>query len=150
MALYDTSEGQATFLPLYGLLESGVLWAPGWEKCDMAYSFNSAPVECKAVKNTATVSFATVSANNKVAKANRTIGSFKYHGSVSLSQTTKAEVNTANAFVQHNIPQAVADHFSPLFKDILPDSEITKGYASASTKTTCMINGLWSLTSNLH
>lgn len=43
--------------------------------------------------------------------------------------------------MQHNIPIAVTDHLSPLLKDIFPDSEIAKGYASASTKTTCMING---------
>ena len=33
------------------------------------------------------------------------------------------------------------DHLSPLLKDIFSDSEIAAGYASASTKTTCMING---------
>lgn len=43
--------------------------------------------------------------------------------------------------VQHNIPYAVTDHLSPLFKDIFPDSEIAKGYASARTKTTCVVNG---------
>jgi hypothetical protein len=47
----------------------------------------------------------------------------------------------ANLLVQHNIPLAVTDHLSPLLKDIFPDSEIAKGYASASTKTTCLING---------
>ena len=50
-------------------------------------------------------------------------------------------MKTANALVQHNIPLAVADHLSPLFRDIFPDSDIAKGYASASTKTTCIING---------
>lgn len=50
-------------------------------------------------------------------------------------------MKVANALVQHNIPLAVADHLSPLLKDIFPDSDIAKGYASASMKTTCMING---------
>ena len=54
-------------------------------------------------------------------------------------------MKTANALVQHNIPLAVADHLSPLFRDIFPDSDIAKGYASASTKTTCIINGWFSL-----
>ena len=43
--------------------------------------------------------------------------------------------------VQHNVPLAVTDHLSPLFKDIFPDSQIAKGYASARTKTTCILNG---------
>lgn len=42
--------------------------------------------------------------------------------------------------VEHNVPLAVSDHLSPLFKDIFPDSEIAKNYASARTKTTCIIN----------
>lgn len=33
------------------------------------------------------------------------------------------------------------DHLSPLLKDIFPDSEIAAGFASASTKTACMVNG---------
>ena len=56
-------------------------------------------------------------------------------------QTTRAEVKIANALVQNNIPLAFTDHLSPLLKDIFPDSEIAKGYASASTKTTCLVNG---------
>lgn len=43
--------------------------------------------------------------------------------------------------MQHNIPIAVTDHLSPMFRDIFPDSDSAKGYASASTKTTCLING---------
>ena len=30
---------------------------------------------------------------------------------------------------------------SPLLRDIFPDSEISQGYACASTKSTCIING---------
>ena len=43
--------------------------------------------------------------------------------------------------VQHNIPLSFADHLSPLLKDIFPDSVTAKAYASASTKTTCIVNG---------
>eukprot|EP00118_Oscarella_pearsei_P009420 m.54316 g.54316 ORF g.54316 m.54316 type:complete len:171 (+) comp34346_c0_seq6:639-1151(+) len=32
------------------------------------------------------------------------------------------------------------DHLSPLFKDIFPDSKIAKGFASARTKTSCILN----------
>ena len=53
----------------------------------------------------------------------------------------RSEVKVANALVQHNIPLAFSDHLSPLLRSAFPDSEIAKSYASASTKTTCMING---------
>ncbi len=43
--------------------------------------------------------------------------------------------------MHHNIPIAVTDHLSPLFKDIFTDSEIAKGYASCKTKTMCIVNG---------
>jgi hypothetical protein len=43
--------------------------------------------------------------------------------------------------VQKNLPLAVADELTPLFRDIFPDSEIAKGYASRQTKTACIING---------
>ena len=39
-----------------------------------------------------------------------------------------------------NIPLAFANNLSPLLYDIFPDSKIAKKYASAATKTTCMIN----------
>ena len=41
----------------------------------------------------------------------------------------------------HNIPIAVADHLSPIFKNIFPDSQIAKMYSCASTKTACILNG---------
>lgn len=41
----------------------------------------------------------------------------------------------------HNIPIAVADHLTSLFKDNFPDSEIAKAYSCARTKTTCNLNG---------
>ena len=48
-------------------------------------------------------------------------------------------MKVANFLVQHNVP--LADHLSPLFQNIFPDSEIAKSYASAGTKTTCIANG---------
>lgn len=46
----------------------------------------------------------------------------------------------SNFLVEHNIPFAVTNHLSPLFRDIFPDSSIAKKYASCSMKTTCMLN----------
>ena len=43
--------------------------------------------------------------------------------------------------VQYNIPFAVADELSPLFRDIFTDSEIAKNYSARRTKTACIING---------
>ena len=47
----------------------------------------------------------------------------------------------AAVIVHNNIPFAAADTFSPLFKEMFPASEIAKSYASARTKTTCIVNG---------
>ena len=40
---------------------------------------------------------------------------------------------------QHNVPLALADHLSPLIRDVL-DSEVAKGYSCAKTKTSCILN----------
>ena len=37
------------------------------------------------------------------------------------------------------MPLALADHLSPLIRDIF-DGEVVKGYACAKTKTTCILN----------
>ena len=50
-------------------------------------------------------------------------------------------MKVANLLVQHNVPLAVADHLSPLVRDIFSDSETAQDYASARTKTTCIVNG---------
>ena len=53
----------------------------------------------------------------------------------------RAEVKVSTVLAHHNIPIAVSDHLTPLFKDIFPDSEIAKAYSCARTKTTCILNG---------
>ena len=53
----------------------------------------------------------------------------------------RAEVKLSTVLAHHNIPIAVSDHLSSLFKDIFPDSEIAKAYSCAQTKTTCILNG---------
>ena len=45
-------------------------------------------------------------------------------------QVIRAEVKVANFMVEHNVPLAVPDHLSPLFRDIFSDSSIAKKYAS--------------------
>lgn len=49
-------------------------------------------------------------------------------------------MKVANFIVEHNLPLAIADHLSPLLRDIFPDSEIAKKYASCRTKSTCIVN----------
>ena len=56
-------------------------------------------------------------------------------------RVTRAEVKVSTLLAHHNIPIAFADHLSPLFKSIFPDSEIAKSYSCARTKTTCILNG---------
>ncbi|XP_034064676.1 uncharacterized protein LOC117541575 [Gymnodraco acuticeps] len=58
--------------------------------------------------------------------------------SVQEAKTRRAEVKVAVAMVQHNVPFAVADHFSPLYKECFRDSPTAQGFKSASTKTTCL------------
>lgn len=41
----------------------------------------------------------------------------------------------AAALVDHNIPLAAADTFSPLSQKMFPDSEIAKSFATTPTKT---------------
>ncbi|KAK1902456.1 Histone acetyltransferase mst2 [Dissostichus eleginoides] len=60
--------------------------------------------------------------------------------SVQEAKTRRAEGKVAVAMVQHNVPFAVADHFSPLYKECFRDSPTAQGFKSASTKTTCIIN----------
>lgn len=38
-------------------------------------------------------------------------------------KVTRAEVKVANLLIQHNVPVAVADHLSPLVRDIFSNSE---------------------------
>ena len=58
-----------------------------------------------------------------------------------LFQTIRAEVKVATMLVQHNIPLALADELTPLFRDIFSDSEIAKNFSSRRIKTACIING---------
>ena len=41
---------------------------------------------------------------------------------------------------QHNVPLSLADHLSPMIRDIF-DGNVAKHYACAKTKTTCILNG---------
>ena len=43
--------------------------------------------------------------------------------------------------VKNNIPLALADELTPLFRDVFHDSPIAKGFSSRRMKTACLING---------
>ena len=54
----------------------------------------------------------------------------------------RAEVKVVSGLVQHNIPIALADELTPLFRDVFSGSEISaKNFSSRRTKTVCIING---------
>jgi hypothetical protein len=57
-----------------------------------------------------------------------------------LFNTSKAEVLAAKFIVEHNLPISVSDHLGPLFRQMFPDSTIAKNYASAHTKTNCIMS----------
>ena len=40
---------------------------------------------------------------------------------------------------QHNIPLSLADHLSPLLRNVF-DGQVASGYACAKTKTSCILN----------
>ena len=44
-------------------------------------------------------------------------------------------MKVANFMVEHNVPFVVADHLSPLLRDVYPNSQFVKRYSSARTKT---------------
>ena len=46
------------------------------------------------------------------------------------AKVRRAKVKMTATMVKHNVPLALTEHFSPLFKEMLPDSEIANGYTS--------------------
>ena len=66
---------------------------------------------------------------------------FKSSSDPIQEKVTRAEVKISTVLAHHNIPIAVADHLSPMFKNIFPDSQIAKMYLCARTKTACILNG---------
>ena len=55
-------------------------------------------------------------------------------------RVTHAEVLFSAFVAEHNLPFAVADHFTDLCQHMFPDSEIAKKFACRRTKTTHIIN----------
>ena len=58
-----------------------------------------------------------------------------------IIQVIRAEVKVTNLIVQHNVPLAVSDHLSPIFKEIFEDSEVAQAYRCTRTKSMCILNG---------
>ena len=54
-------------------------------------------------------------------------------------QVQHAEAKMCILLVQHNVPLALADHLSPLMRDVF-DGEVAKGYSCTKTKTSCILN----------
>lgn len=50
-------------------------------------------------------------------------------------------MKVAAVLVQDNVPFALADQLSPLFKNVFPDSMIAAEYASKTTERTHIVNG---------
>ena len=44
--------------------------------------------------------------------------------------------------VQHNLPLAIADELTPLFRKMFPDSEIAKQFQSRGTKSTQIVHAM--------
>ena len=53
--------------------------------------------------------------------------------------TIFAEVLHTNFFAHHNISLATAEHLSPLYAKMFPDSKIAKHFRSRRRKTTCIL-----------
>ena len=73
-------------------------------------------------------------ASVKAAKSQSTL-SFQPVSSALTEKVMRAEVKVATLLVQHNVPLALADELTPLFRGVFPDSQIAKNYSSKRTKT---------------
>ena len=65
---------------------------------------------------------------------------FVSSGHSSQKKIEHAEVKLSIHLAQHNIPLSLADHLSPIIRDVF-DGDIAKGYACAKTKTSCILHG---------
>jgi len=66
--------------------------------------------------------------------------SFVSPGNSSQKKIERAEVKMSILLAQHNIPLSLADHLSLMIRNVF-DGDVTKGYACAKTKTSCILNG---------
>ena len=48
-----------------------------------------------------------------------------------IVQVIRAEVKIMNSLVQHNVPFAVSNHLSPIFKEVFEDCEVARAYGWA-------------------
>ena len=65
---------------------------------------------------------------------------FSLPSSSTSEAVTKAEVLHTNFIVHHIVSFKTADHLNCLYAKMFPDSNIAKKFASARTKTTCILN----------
>jgi hypothetical protein len=138
--------GAATYKTLYSSK-----WEKDFSVCtanDNRYAFYCIP--CKKNVSCAHMGRADVKQHCETAthkKMEETIKSSRsLHSFVSsttsnlLEKTIKAEVLHTNFIVQHNILFHTADHLSPLYAKMFPDSQIAKQFKCCRTKTTSILN----------
>ena len=66
----------------------------------------------------------------------------------SQEKVTNAEVLFTSYILEHNLPFEAAAHAGPLFRRMLPESEIAKKYGCAATKTAAIVN--YAIAPSLH
>ena len=74
------------------------------------------------------------------AKSNSRTIDFPSSSSNIKESVIRAEVIHTNFIVQHNLSFLTADHLSPLYQKMFPDSKIAKEFSCCRTKTTCILN----------
>ena len=77
----------------------------------------------------------------KVASSNQSLRTLLNKQSPIEKSVTRAEVLFSNFIAEHNLPFALADHFTHLTRAMFPDSQIANAFRSAHTKTTCIVTG---------
>lgn len=80
----------------------------------------------------------------KAIKNTRSMSSFFNDNSESsnslMEKTIRAEVLHTNFMVQHNLSFLTAEHLSPLYAKMFPDSKIARNFKCSRTKTTAILN----------
>ena len=139
---------------LRGAATYKTLYSPEWEKqfpvCranDNRYAFYCIP--CKKNVSCSHMGKADVKQHcettthkrmEQVIKSSRSLRSFLPSNTSGLPEKTiRAEVLHTNFIVQHNLSFLTADHLSPLYAKMFPDSQIAQHFKCCRTKTTSIL-----------
>ena len=77
--------------------------------------------------------------HTKSAKASKPVPVSTFFVNKDDQLVIKAETLFSNFIAEHNLPFAVADHFTRLCKDMFPDSKIAQKFSCGKTKTTQIV-----------